>query len=232
MKTGFLHGYPNKPGKKHYSYHGVKRDCLIQPDPDPFDEEPTYPPLGPEKIAYIKSFQAQGWYGVDLDYSTARNASNGIGPYPGIGQRINIYSLLYSVYRFGVLFDTAILPNDLLIVSASLIMDGITLLKGSRVWSVVIRHNEEIPHSTFTPSDYNFSNYSGNGGSAPASTGNYKRFELNSTGLSWIRPEGITRFCLVSTQDMAESPPPHDEFANYSGNPISHMIIVRYREYL
>lgn len=43
MKSGFLYGYPNKPLKKKYSYHGIPRDCLIQPDPDPFDEFPNNP---------------------------------------------------------------------------------------------------------------------------------------------------------------------------------------------
>jgi len=38
MKTGLIYGYPNKPGKKQYSYHGMTRDCLIQPDPPPLDE--------------------------------------------------------------------------------------------------------------------------------------------------------------------------------------------------
>lgn len=43
MKTGFIYGYPNKPTKKGYSYHGVDRDCLIQPDPGPFEEYPALP---------------------------------------------------------------------------------------------------------------------------------------------------------------------------------------------
>lgn len=41
MKTGFTNSFPNKPGKKHYSYHGVDRDCLIQNEPGPFDEIDT-----------------------------------------------------------------------------------------------------------------------------------------------------------------------------------------------
>ena len=52
MKTGFIHGYTNKPTKKRYSYHGVDRDCLIQPDPGPFDEYPNKP----EGEEWIKIF--------------------------------------------------------------------------------------------------------------------------------------------------------------------------------
>jgi len=36
MKNCFLFGDPNIPGKKYYSYHGVIRDCPIQPDPGNF----------------------------------------------------------------------------------------------------------------------------------------------------------------------------------------------------
>ena len=38
MKTGLIHGSPNKPVKKQYYYHGILRDCFIQPKPPPFDE--------------------------------------------------------------------------------------------------------------------------------------------------------------------------------------------------
>lgn len=232
MKTGFIHGFPNKPGKKRYSYHGLERDCLIQPDPDPFDDQPTYPPLGPEQTVIIISLQGQGWFVYDLDYFTARNASSGVGPYPGIGQRINPYTFKYSNYRFGVLFDTSILPDNLLIVEAKLKMRGQILLIGSRPWSVIVQHNEDRPHAIFDGSDYNYTHYSGVGGSADVSTGNYTRFTLNDLGISWIRPKGITRFYLRSSQDINGSPPPSDEFANYYGAATAHKLIVTYREYL
>ena len=41
MKTGLIHGSPNKPVKKQYYYHGILRDCNIQPDPVPFDPVET-----------------------------------------------------------------------------------------------------------------------------------------------------------------------------------------------
>lgn len=48
MKAGFIHGYPNKPTKKRYGYHGFDRDCLIQPEPLPFDEFPAL--VGPSWV--------------------------------------------------------------------------------------------------------------------------------------------------------------------------------------
>lgn len=37
MLTGFVNANIDKSGKKNYSYHGMERDCDIQPDPDPED---------------------------------------------------------------------------------------------------------------------------------------------------------------------------------------------------
>ena len=57
MKTGFIYGYPNKPVKERYGYHGVDRECLIQPDPSPFEEFPTGPPLGEWILAWEGSIR-------------------------------------------------------------------------------------------------------------------------------------------------------------------------------
>ncbi len=57
MKTGFVYGYMGKPLEKRYSYHGIDRKCLIQPDPSPYDEYPFLPP-GPFWIlVYNQLFQ-------------------------------------------------------------------------------------------------------------------------------------------------------------------------------
>ena len=61
MKTGFIYGYPNKPGKKRYSYHGLERDCLIQPSPDPFEEFPVVSPLGEWELLWHTALSAGGW---------------------------------------------------------------------------------------------------------------------------------------------------------------------------
>ncbi|MCK4528955.1 hypothetical protein KAW18_16440 [candidate division WOR-3 bacterium] len=67
MKTGFIYGYPNKPGKKRYSYHGVDRDCLIQPDPEPFEDFPIGPPLGNWILAWEGSMKT-GWFSYHTYY--------------------------------------------------------------------------------------------------------------------------------------------------------------------
>jgi len=46
MKTGFRVGYVNKPVSKRYSYHGLQRDCLKQPNPGNLKEYPMIE--GPE----------------------------------------------------------------------------------------------------------------------------------------------------------------------------------------
>ena len=61
MKTGFIHGYPNKPVKVRYGYHGLDRDCLVQPDPPPFEDFPTGPPLG-EWVLHWEGVCHTGYY--------------------------------------------------------------------------------------------------------------------------------------------------------------------------
>lgn len=43
MKTGFINAFANKPVKKTYRYHGVIRECPIQPNPEPFLPGETVP---------------------------------------------------------------------------------------------------------------------------------------------------------------------------------------------
>lgn len=43
MKTGFINAFANNPVKKQYGYHGVTRQCPIQPNPDPFLPGETIP---------------------------------------------------------------------------------------------------------------------------------------------------------------------------------------------
>lgn len=52
MKTGFIHGYANKPLKKYYSYHGILRDCLIQPEADPFEDHDLHLPGARWEVIY------------------------------------------------------------------------------------------------------------------------------------------------------------------------------------
>jgi len=62
MKTGFIHGYLSKPKAKRYSYHGEDRKCLIEPDPDPFEEFPNNPACYWELIRDTDFNGGGGWY--------------------------------------------------------------------------------------------------------------------------------------------------------------------------
>ena len=43
MQNGFAKGFIDIPGKKYYKYHGLNKDCNIQPEPENFLEEPLNP---------------------------------------------------------------------------------------------------------------------------------------------------------------------------------------------
>ena len=77
---------------------------------------------------------------------------------------------------------------------------------------VVTNGQPEYPHIPPVSSDYNISNYSGNGGEIELSTGSgWKNILLNSTGRSWINFSGnaydypnddFCRLCLQSKDDI------------------------------
>ena len=91
MKTGFLYGYPNKPGKKRYSYHGLERDCLIQPSPDPFEDYPIGPPLGNWILVFDGPIWS-AWYGYYIFKPSGFLVSSDDYLCPnGLGTKKNIY---------------------------------------------------------------------------------------------------------------------------------------------
>jgi len=91
MKTGFIHGFPNKPGKKRYSYHGIDRDCLVQPNPDPFEEFPTGPPLGNWVLVFDGPI-GSAWYGYYKFFPTGflKSTDDYLCP-NGLGTLKNLY---------------------------------------------------------------------------------------------------------------------------------------------
>jgi len=67
MKTCFLHGYPNKPVKKHYYYHGMLRECPIQPGPEGFMCVDTKKPGPGWEVIYERWNTTSQTYTLDYD---------------------------------------------------------------------------------------------------------------------------------------------------------------------
>lgn len=233
MKTGFIHGFPNKPTKKYYSYHGIKKDCLIQPLPPPFHEEDTKPPYGPEQLMKFNTTLPTGWeqrgynYTVVHDNPEGRNSTNNIG-----GRWYWQYQLMYyNLYRGQAAFDTSPLP-ECLITKAFFKAEGSFPL-GCVPFTVVIRNGMPTwPKLPNPKENYGFDHYSGNGGGYYAMFGMPIEMELNALGISWINKTGYTKFAFLSENDIASWPPAQNEYITISPYADQQVLWVYYKELL
>jgi len=64
MKAGFINAFVRKPAKKYYSYHGIKKSCLTDPDPDPFEEFPLDVPPATWEIIYDETPVSAGYWAL------------------------------------------------------------------------------------------------------------------------------------------------------------------------
>jgi len=151
------------------------------------------------------------------DYSTTRNATTGdyVSDVVSVVGQNFAGGNTYQNGRGFVGWDTSGLNDAVLITDAFL-----TLKAGSDYsttdFDIVIRNGQPTyPHDTVEVGDYDISHYSGNGGSINTSEG-YLVISLNSIGISWINKSGITKFVLMSSRDISETPPTGQEYVTYN----------------
>lgn len=147
----------------------------------------------------------------DIDYFTARNATDAASDEgtAKIGQRY--LSPDYYLWRGGFCFDTSGLDDNCLIQSATLWLRIVSSNNG--LGTVMVKSGmPTYPHIPAVVGDYNRTLYSGNGGTA---TADYPSFTitLNDTGRSWIDKTGNTKFMVMSQNDIDGSAPTSNEWA-------------------
>lgn len=76
MKTGFIQAYANIPVSKCYMYHGMIRDCNIEPDPDPFEEYPITVPGWGTLTRHWFYIDGISGYTVDQDKIVQKTGDN------------------------------------------------------------------------------------------------------------------------------------------------------------
>lgn len=207
MKTGFIHGYPNKPVKKRYSYHGLNRDCLIQPEPDPFEEEPILPPYGPEQEMKCYTTLRIGWYQRATTYLGARNAASGYRNAHRVGQTYSAYTGKYTIYRWGAVYVTDNIPVVAYITSVVmyLIIGDPAPLES---FYLVIQSGDPIyPHEPSPLTDYAKTNYSGEYGKKHTDPSDRGRIPFNQSGIDMINRFGKTKYAVLSSRDIDAVPP-------------------------
>ena len=121
----------------------------------------------------------------------------------------------YDIYRSTLYFDTSNIPDDAIIISATLKLYGYQDYSYTDFDIVIQNGQPTYPHDPAVVADYNLSLYSGDGGSLSTNgftVSGYNSIELSETGLTWINPTGTTKFMLRSSRDISATTPTGTEF--------------------
>ncbi len=157
------------------------------------------------------------------DYYNCRNAENGDYAYNNsllVGQKYwEPDAIYYSCWRGFFFFDTSGLPNNAIITEATLDMGFLGDDYSNTNFNIILR-SASCVGDTIVVGDYDLTNYDGeNLGeldvNPPSLSDDYCHFTLNFLGRSHINTNGITKFVLLSEEDINNSPPTTNEYIVY-----------------
>ena len=130
---------------------------------------------------------------------------------------------IYDIQRTALIFDTSSIPTDADITSAIIYLYCWNSTEGTAWFAagyggkllcsidfdIVIQNGQPTyPHTPVVKADYNYTLYSGNGGSvntADINEGSFNTITLNSTGRDWINKGGNTKLLLRSSKDISST---------------------------
>lgn len=132
---------------------------------------------------------------------------------------MNLDGSIYRVARGFVYFDTSGLPDGATISSATLKLRGVVFGDNSDTdFNIQIQIGSgtppTYPHDPMVAGDYLYTQYSSDGGTfntAGYDDSAYNSLILNVTGRGWISKTGMTKFALLSDEDVNNSAPTGDE---------------------
>jgi hypothetical protein len=168
----------------------------------------------------VANFTALGTYkslykGPLASYTTLRAAASAdvlLTTFALCGQRN--FGTTYNITRMPLVFDTSVIPVGSNITGAAIHLYA-NSLSADTAWSVVVQTGGGTrPYYPIALEDYNYSLYSGDGGSLASADivlSAWNTLTLNSTGRSWIVPEGYTRFMLRNNREIAGTAPSGEE---------------------
>lgn len=135
-----------------------------------------------------------------------------------------------------VFFDTASLPDNVVVTSANLSLYCVGK-HADTSFNITVQTGvtSTYPNNPLFASDYNYAHYTGNGGSAnvTAFTENaYNNITLNPTGLTWVNAMGYTKLVLRSSRDIGNVAPSNPEFANFSAREVGVNFTVLHLAYI
>jgi hypothetical protein len=170
-------------------------------------------------ITSVATFYATGSDGhiakYGASYSTVHDAAQGVvgtGNQYSVGQ--TYYLGTYYIFRGGIFFNTASLPDNAVITSATLRLWGVGNYSATD-FNVTIVSGEDL-NNPLVAADYGDLRYeTASGGSLYTSgwvTGGWNSISLNATGLTWIWKDRTTKFGLRSSRDIGSNTPYQNEY--------------------
>lgn len=167
------------------------------------------------KNIYICSSLEYTWADTYLE---ARNAVAANEPVYSVGAAIGQYIGLgkYFTYRSTLEFNIGTIGMGSPVEYAALRLwpyAGVPALVQD--FDLVLMNGQpDYPHDPVVQGDYNRAHYAGDGGSVAASTlvlDQYNDLIFNPTGRGWLNLGGMTKFMIMSSRDIAGSPPVGNE---------------------
>lgn len=139
----------------------------------------------------------------------------------------------YHIYRSFLYFDTSSIPDNALILNATLSLYG-RVDNSLDDFNVTVQNGQPTyPHEPFTHADWNKDYYSGDGGSFNTSeftTSGYNNITL--IDVAWINKTAPTKLCLRSNKEIDGITPGGNEYvsiwANEKGEGYKPKLIIHY----
>lgn len=188
----------------------------------PLTIDPNYDFTTSASDGYMYGYAASGgsYYSNLLSATDIVTAGGGVvtsATTSWIGTSYSSLSTYYNVDRSAMYFDTSSLSSYTL--TAGSIYFYATDHLNADTTSVVVTNGQTLyPHDPMVSTDWNRSNYSGNGGTLALSgiTNNaYNSLSLNATGLGWINKSGETKLFFRTLIDYNTGTPTGQNYLTY-----------------
>jgi len=176
--------------------------------------------IDPTSVFYSSSYD-DGVMGTGANYPAARDAATGTVQGTNTAQVGQVYVSaisFYTVSRLMLMFNSAALPDDAVIIQARINVyghDGGSGLPDNDFYLVAQSGMPTYPHMPVVSADYDEAHYTGDGGflhTSDWSLSSYNVVLLNGTGIGWVSKTGWTKFALRSSDDIADTSPGANEY--------------------
>ena len=207
-KTGFSNGFADVPTQKYYKYHGLVRECNIEPILPPYGEYQTDRPVITTDFSLNYWNDCYAYSGISYaDVHERVNAARDAFMSPSAKQLLLQPGNWWEINRILFYFYTASIPEEKTVSSAKLHV-YVTRLVVTNPFDVIIQSGmPEFPHYPYQETDNYHGWYSGNGGSINSGDLTLDTWAEIPLNPGWVNKAGWTKFIIRLSGDINNVPP-------------------------